>query len=182
MSKVTGVLESISAKKGVNAKNGKPWTAYSIQVDTGGSKVWYRYGFEAPLAKEGSLVSFDVIEDKPGFFKVVSDITVEKAQTAAPAIAAIHVLADNKQNSIVRQNATSTAAKIVSDMIGHGVIKLPAKGSNFDLYMKYVKEVSESVFLMNILPETREELMAARGEGEEATEESADYWKEDQAA
>ena len=178
MSKVTGILESISAKQGKNAKTGKPWTAYSIQVDTGSGKTWFRYGFDAPTAKEGSLVSFEAVEDKPGYFKVASDVTVEKAQATQPAVSAagIRALNDAKQNSIVRQNATLHAAKIVGDMVSNGVIKLPAKGNNYDLYLNYVKEVSEQVFLWNIDPESKEELLAKRGDAEDGTEDSAEYW------
>lgn len=175
MAKVTGVLTKIGMKSGTT--NGRAWTAYSIQVESAGQPAWYRLGFTAPTVKEGSFVSFETKEDKPGLFSVVGEISVEKGAPAAAAIANNTFLADNRQNSIVRQNATTTAARIVSDMITHGVIKLPAKGANFDLYMDYVTTIADQVFLQNIHPATAGELEEkAGGDGGGGVAESADYW------
>ena len=179
---VQGVLSKISSKQGTGA-NGKPWTAYSLGVDNGdGSLTWYRSGFDKPEVTEGSYVKFSAKETKPGIFTVDGDVAVDKSRRAEKAVQAASVSSDTRQNSIVRQNATSTAALIVNNMVTAGVVKLPAKGKAFDAYLELVQDVANRIFLVNIDPPTPEELKKQYGEATNAeveAEDTDDYWAEE---
>jgi hypothetical protein len=133
-------------------------------VDVGdGNLSWFQYGFDAPQVTEGSYVSFETSEPKPGVFKVSGEVTVDKSAPAVARAAASGLSGSAKDNSIVRQNSTGHAARVVSDMITHGVIVLPknAKGKLFDLYMDYLTEVTNRIFLSNINAASAEDIIAA---------------------
>ena len=163
---VTGTLRTIKSKSGVSARG--PWTAYSLGVDTGdGSLSWFRYGFDAPQVTEGSYIAFAASEDKPGQFKVTGEVTIDKSKPAAAKAYASGLSGSAKDNSIVRQNATGHAARIVSDMVTHGIIVLPkTKGKLFDIYMDYVTEVTNRIFLSNINAASAEDIIAASAIGD----------------
>lgn len=158
--KIQGVLKKISAKSGTSKKG--PWTAYSLGIDRGtGDLTWVRYGFKAPGVTEGSAVSFDAKEDNDGNLKVQGEISVDKKATAKAAVSE-----DHRSDSIVRQNASSTAARVVRDMIDVGAVVLPkAANAKYDAYLEVLKEVTDFLFLSNRNAPTVAELQADRGQG-----------------
>ena len=89
MGQVNGlVLKRISKKSGTSARG--TWTAYSLCVgppENDDNDNWYRQGFDAPKAAEGSVVSFEY-EEKDGNRTVKGAINVDKAKTADVAKAA----------------------------------------------------------------------------------------------
>ena len=178
---VSGVLIKIKVATGTSAKGA--WTAYSLGVDVGQDDLkWFQYGFKAPAVTEGSFITFEAEENpkRPGYYRVVgTDIKVDKERNSTLVATKAAAAVDNRQNSIVRQNASGTAARIVSDMITHGVIKLPAKGKAFDAYLEYHRDVTNRLFLQNIQPPTQEELSAEYGEPNEVKvveDDEEDFW------
>jgi hypothetical protein len=154
MQTVNGVLKKITAKSG-QSKNG-PWTAYSLGVSVNGSDdySWFRFGFSPPKATEGSVVSFDTIEDKPGIWKVVGEINVDKVATAAaPAASAKNYRggkSDEVQDSIVRQSSTKIAIDCLDSMLEHGVVKLPGTAAkNYDFYKELLEKLTNEFFVAN---------------------------------
>ena len=178
---VSGILNKIAAKAG-NTK-GRDWTKYALCVEDGnGAETWYHYGFKKPDVTEGSYISFDAVSPKEGFYNVNGEVTIDKSRKAQTAVKVAQVTSDTRQNSIVRQNATSTAAAIVNSMVTLGVVKLPAKGKAFDAYLELVQDVANRIFLVNINPPTAEELQKQYGDvGDDApeAEDTDDYWAEE---
>lgn len=161
MSKVTGQLVKIYSKSGTNAK-GK-WTAYRLGVDLGtGELEWFNCGFEAPKVTEGSRIAFNTKADDRGGRAVDGAISVDKTQSAAPASGGnknnFRRNDDEVQNSIVRQNATTSAYNIARDMIQLEVVKLPAAGKRYDFYLELIDRVTNHLYVQNRSPKTVEEL------------------------
>ena len=147
MGTVKGFIKKISSKSGTT--KGRAWTAYSIGVDVGdGGITWYRLGFDAPTVQEGSYVTFDTVEQQPGVFKVSGDIAVSKPP--AGATQKLVQQEDTKSDSIVRQNAASTAAIIIRDMIDVGALVLPkAANKKYDAYLEYHTQITNTLFVAN---------------------------------
>jgi hypothetical protein len=154
---VNGVLKRISEKSGTSAKG--PWTAYSICVGPEGNNdndTWYRAGFKAPKVNEGSVVTFEADENG----QVKGAIAVDKSATAKVAkTASAPPGSDARQNSIVRQNATTTASRVARDMIECGAFDLPkTKSKRYDAYLELVNELANHFFPTLINPPSLEEL------------------------
>lgn len=144
---VSGNLTKINQKSGRSARG--PWTLYSLGIDsTGdGNVTWYGYGFDAPKVTEGSIVSFEA-EDDNGRLKVKKD-TLKLEKKTAPAAKKFAAGDSDKQDSIVRQNATSTAAVILNGMIANEVVKLPVQAKRYDFYLELLDELTNRLFLAN---------------------------------
>lgn len=161
---VSGVLRHIKSKHGTS-KNGKDWTAYRIGVEMdNGELEWFGAGFNAPKVTEGTYVSFEAEDGRFGM-DVKGNI---KAKKAPPKKAASSLVADLRQDSIVRQNACGTASRIVSDMITHTIIKPPGKvNERYDWYLEMVEEVTDKLFVGNRNPKTLEDITAGEPDAEE---------------
>lgn len=160
--RVQGNLSKINQKSGRSAKG--PWTLYSIGVDTDGTDnlKWYSYGFDAPKVSEGSFVSFEV-EDNNGREQVKKgSLTLEK-KTAAVA-QKFNSAQDIKQDSIVRQNATSTAVNILNGMIAAEIVKVPAANKRYDWYLEQLDELTNRLFLANREPMSVEDVRVLVGD------------------
>ena len=178
---VKGVLKKISAKSGIS-KNGA-WTAYSLGISINGSDDynWFRYGFTAPPVTEGSFVIFDAeeIADKPGLFRVVGEINVDKDQTAeAPAAAARNYSGgkdSSTQDSIVRQSSTDKAIAMIDSMLTHGVITIKGTAAKkYDLYRELVTKITNELFVSNRNAASVEDLAKAALDDTEASEGASD--------
>lgn len=174
---VQGVLTQIKARSGTNARG--PWTAYSIAVDTGVKDwTWIRYGFKAPEAKEGSVIKVEVdADDKGNLQAVAGSLVVDKS--AKPTVAtAVAAGKDAVQDSIVRQNATGIAIRVVKDMIDLGILPLPkTKADQYDAYLKYIDEVTDRFFLANRNAKTVDDVRKDAPEEEQAdTPDEEDMW------
>lgn len=176
---VTGTLKSINQKHG-KGKNG-PWTLYRIGVDTGKPDYeWFGFGFEAPKVAEGSLISFEATEGKYGWDADPATVKLEKKASAVAQ--KYNATQDTKQDSIVRQNATSTAVAALNTMIANDFFKLPPMAKRYDWYLAQLDELVNRLFLANREPLSPEEVRAALGdeEVEEAIDEGAaddDDWE-----
>lgn len=176
---VTGVLKKITAKTGTSPRG--PWTAYSlgISVDGADDYEWFRYGFKAPDATEGSVVSFDVTEEGEGIWRVVGSINVDKNASAADAAATKSSASrsyggksDTVQDQIVRQNALGSAIASVDSMLDQGVVKLPAGAEKrYDAYLALLDKLTNRFFVANRSAKSVEDL--ASDGIEDAVNESA---------
>lgn len=177
MTVATGVLKRINAKHGKNARG--DWTAYSICVGPAADNdhdTWYRLGFEKPNVNEGSVIKFDYEEDARGNKKVKGDILVDKkasadvAKTSSGGGAGRGISNDARQNSIVRQNATTTATAIVGMMIANDLVEIPKKKADrYDFTLELITEVADGLFPVLLSPPSIEEL-AERGIDKEEKE------------
>ena len=64
METITGFVQKLNVKNGVNQTTGLPWTAYSIIVQLVDGTVlpkWYQFGFEQPGFAQGDYISFSAI-------------------------------------------------------------------------------------------------------------------------
>ena len=172
MGQVNGlVLKRISKKSGRSDRG--PWEAYSLCVGPEGNDDnddWYRNGFKAPAAAEGSVVSFEY-EEKDGNRTVKGAINVDKAKTAAVAKKGGGVSNDARQNSIVRQNSTTTATAIATAMIANEIVKLPAQAKRYDFFLELINGIADHLFPTLINPPSLEEL---KGEGVELPDKEDD--------
>lgn len=173
--KVTGSLASINQKQGRSAKG--PWTLYRIAIDKGDGSdwEWYGFGFDKPEASEGSVVSFEAEEGKGGM--QVKKGTFKLESKTSPAAKSFTSANDTKQDSIVRQNATSTAVAILNGMIAADCIgKLPAANKRYDWYLAQLDELTNRLFLANREPLSADEVRELVGEDPEETavDETAD--------
>lgn len=181
----TGILKKISMKRGTNARGG--WTAYSICVGPAGNSrdndVWYRYGFDAPKADEGSTVKFEYEDDGRGNKKVkANSLMVDKTAPAQKPQAAGGggINNDARQNSIVRQNATTSAINLANLMITHAAVPLPAKKSDrYDFVLELVTKLADHLFPTLMNPPTIDELAQAAAGDEVVDKEFADMEEED---
>jgi len=174
--KVTGQITKLHTKSGT-AKSGKPWTLYSLGVDTDGSGElkWYGFGFSKPNVDEGSFVEFEA-EEKNGRFDVVKD-TLKLAKKTSASAKKFASGNDARQDSIVRQNACSTAAAILNGMLTTGVIEAPkTKTKKFDWYMEMLFEITNRLFLQNREPMSIEDVQELLGvdEGEDVDDDADD--------
>ena len=171
MGQVTAqVLKRISKKSGTSARGS--WEAYSLCVgpaDNNDNDDWYRNGFKAPTAAEGSVVSFEY-EEKDGNRTVKGAINVDKAKTAdvAKTKASAPPGSDARQNSIVRQNSTTTATAIATAMIANEIVKLPAQAKRYDFFLELITGIADHLFPTLINPPSLDDL---KGEGVEVPEE-----------
>ena len=159
--KVQGNLVKIHQKTGRSAKGN--WTLYSLGVDTEGNDniTWYSYGFKAPTVSEGSFISFEV--EKNGDREQVKAGSVQLEKKTA-AVAQKYVAGqDVKQDSIVRQNATSTAVNILNGMIAAEIVKLPAANKRYDWYLAQLDELVNRLFLANREPMSVEDVRVLVG-------------------
>lgn len=158
---VKGILKRINAKSGTS--KGREWTAYSLCVGPAADNdhdSWYRWGFDAPPVKEGSVVSFELKKDARGHEVIdCPTLQVDKAATAKQAKAASSTQ-DLRQMSIIRQAATKVAVHIVSMMLDKEVIELPkTKNKRYDFVLELIREVADSQVPVFSNPPTVEELV-----------------------
>lgn len=175
---VQGNLAKIHTKSG-QGKRG-PWTAYRLGVDTGGADLeWFGYGFEAPKVTEGSTIEFEAEEGK--FGKDVVEGSLKLLKKTAPAAKKFAAKDDTRQDSIVRQNATSTAANVLNGMITHDIVPVPAKAKRFDWYLELLEELTDRLFVANRTPKTLDEILADKDdladEGEDEAFADDDDWE-----
>ena len=157
---VQGSLAKIHTKSGTG-KNGKPWTAYRLGVDTGkGELEWFGYGFKAPTVNEGSVVEFDAEEGKYG--ADVVEGTLKLIKKDAPAAKKFKAAANNKDDSIVRQSSTGYAIEVVRTMIENDLVPIPAKAKRYDWYLELLEEVTDRIFVANRDPKSLDDILADR--------------------
>lgn len=177
---VQGILTNINQKSGRSAKG--PWTLYriGIQKDGGGELEWYGYGFDAPTVTEGSVVSFEAEEGKAGLQVKKGTLKLEKKTSAVAK--KFNAAQDVKQDSIVRQNATSTAVQILNGMIAAEIVKIPAQNKRYDWYLAQLDELVNRLFLANREPMSVEDVRELLGEdvledAEDADPSEGDDWE-----
>jgi len=129
---IRGTFEGYTIKTG-NKKNGDKWTLYTVIVD--GKK--YGYGFTAPKAGVGEVVTFNAEKNDKGYwdiedgsFKTTGATAPVAASNSAPAAQAAGVATpynDPKQSSIETQSSISAAARIVAAQINAGAALDPAQ-------------------------------------------------------
>lgn len=184
---IKGVLKKINAKSGTT--KGREWTAYSLCVGPAGNDdndTWYRYGFDAPPVKEGSVVTFETKEDARGANMVVANtLAVDKQASAAQAktAASSH---DLRQMSIIRQAATKVAVDIAQFMIANEVIALPkVKAKRYDFVLELIRELADTQVPVFSNPPTVEELVdkavddAVEAGADEGDDDEVDPWDMD---
>jgi len=135
-----------------------------VDVAGDGELEWYSYGFDAPKVSEGSLVSFEVVEENGR--KKVKPSSLKLEKKTSPAVKKFVAGDTDKQDSIVRQNATSTAAVILNGMIAHDIVKLPAPAKRYDFYLELLDEIVNRLFLANRNAPSVEEVQALVNKGE----------------
>lgn len=186
MNTVIGILKKINSKSGTNDRG--TWTAYSICVgpNAGGrdGDVWYRLGFKAPTVQEGSTVKFNYEDDGRGNKKVIGDILVDKsAPVQKPAQKSSGGGGAGgggwndpaRQNSIVRQNATTTATQIARVMLEQGIVKPPQKKADqYDFVLELIGNIADHLFPTLINPPTVEDLAQRTVKDEDVDETFAD--------
>lgn len=158
---IKGVLKRISAKSGTT--KGREWTMYTLCVGPAGNNdndSWYKFGFDAPPVKEGSVVSFNLMTDNRGHEVVdPKSLQVDKTATEKQVKAAAQTQ-DARQMSIIRQAATKVATHIASVMLEHEVVTLPkAQNKRYDFLMALIKEIADAQVPVFTNPPTVEELV-----------------------
>ena len=117
---------------------------------------WYGTGKDVLSQFEGAMVEFATtskVVNGTEYFNVSGDVITTSAAppaaAAAPAVARPggRSYADEKQVLIMRQNACSTGANIVSAALASGALALPtAKGKALDAIFKYVDAAAAHVY------------------------------------
>lgn len=173
MNEVIGIVKKINAKHGSNDRGN--WTAYSICIGPNAEgrdgDVWYRLGFKKPTVQEGSTVKIQYEEDGRGNKKVVGDILVDKSTPVQqvsggggggnrkPAGGGGGWNDPARQNSIVRQNATTTATAIARVMLEQGIVKPPQKKADqYDFVLELIGNIADHLFPTLLNPPTVEDL------------------------
>jgi len=113
MNKTKGVIEKFNSKQ-INTKRGQA-TVYSIGI----AGVWYSLGFKSYDLAEGMNV--ELTYDDSNRYKNVSAVEILSSSeedtffdsAPAPQAPAPATAADDRQASIIRQNALSHATKLV---------------------------------------------------------------------
>ena len=146
-----GYLDKIGQKQGMG-RNG-PYTSYSINV--GGQ--WYNCGFKPPAANEGDYIQFDLVQK--GQYTNAQNIAVspQQAAQAAPQQQQQGVInkapagplpVNKKDVSIHYQSCRKDAINIVSTLLDHEALALPAKKADkMDAALAVVEELTNQFYL-----------------------------------
>ena len=174
-----GQVSKVLEKNGTS-KKGKPYTMYSLVLNTTAGEVMLGTAFDKPNVPPGAVVSIEAEEGRSGYLDAdLSTLKVLKDESTPPAstkqvsdgVAAV----DQRQRSIVTQNAYGTATRVIDSALAHGVLVLPkgksATNHSLDVYLEVLDKTAQHVFnrcIAGLSPTTEEEQT-------ESTEDEGEY-------
>lgn len=148
-----GQVDKILEKNG-KGKSGKPYTMYSLILNTTAGEVMIGTKFDKPACPPGSIISIDAEQDGQYWNADLSTLKILKEEGAPPAntkqlTEGVNAV-DQRQRSIVTQNAYGTATKVIDSALAHGVLVLPkgksATNHSLDAYLEVLDEVAQHIF------------------------------------
>lgn len=171
-----GQVQKIQEKNGKSQKTGKPYTLYSLVLDTAAGTVYLGTGFDKPSVPPGAIVEVEAEENNRGYIdadtSTIKVLKEESSPAAAPNQVSDGVAAvDKRQRSIVTQNVYGTASRLLDTMVANGLIKFPAataKNDSYEAYMEALDRTAQHLFnkCVNGLDLVEEETNNTEEEGE----------------